>query len=155
MCLYGSILLRNLKAYKDSAVVFSTEMPDIDFPDDKRGNPNIPQWHVNYPPPPVNVTYEDFLCNVDGDAYDGDLNIHILLDNEQLNPSASTFWTDGWRHDPNIIREKLYLLGNQLHIEVIMFGRTAQCSDDPNTYNDAPLLPGWSAVGLEPNRIIR
>lgn len=143
----GSSLERNLKPYKDSAAVFCLVMPDPDFPDDKRGNPNIPQWHLNYPTG-VDRSFEHFLCHVDGNSYDGDLNMHIQL-LPQLYGASSTFWdqSNGWNpnHDPQIIQEKLKYNPegeNVLHLEVIMFGRGASCGDVA-LYNESPALPGW------------
>jgi hypothetical protein len=141
-----------LKPYKDSAVVFCTAMPDPDLPTSDQQNPVAPQWHVNYPPhtdvSSSPTAYENFICLYSNQSPpDGDLNVHIQLERDQLDASA-TFWTDGWEHDAQIIKDKLDASGNEMHFEVIMFGRTAQCGDDLKGANAIafelpPLLPGW------------
>ena len=125
-------LLDNLKNYKDHAVVFGTVLPD-EF--------QLP-WHINYPSN-AGRTYRDFIClDNNNSPPDGDLNIPFQIDRAQLNRQTN-FWTDGWDTNPGDIRAKLDDLNNVLHLEVIMFGQTAECGDDPSTFNNPPLLPGW------------
>lgn len=142
----------SLKPYKDSAVVFCTAVPDPDLPTSVQQDPVAPQWHVNYPPhtdiSSSSEAYGNFICLYDNQSPpDGDLNVHIQLEREQLDASA-TFWTEGWEHDAQIIKDKLDTYGNEMHFEVIMFGRTAECGDNPRGLNPLafelpPLLPGW------------
>ena len=125
-------LLDNLKNYKDHAVVFGTVLPD-EF--------QLP-WHINYPSN-AGRTYRDFIClDNNNSPPDGDLNIRFQIDRAQLDRQTN-FWTDGWDTNPGDIMAKLDDSNNELHLEVIMFGRTAECGDDPSTFNNPPLLPGW------------
>jgi hypothetical protein len=153
----STIMSDNLKPYKDSAAVFCLVKPDPDFPDDpdpnspnhKRGVPNVPQWHLNYPPD-VERSYKNFLCDVDGHQQDGDLNMHIQL-LPQLYDASSTFWdhSNGWIYDATVIQNKLTHNPegeNVLHLEVIMFGRGAKNCGDIARYNESPSLPGWQEL---------
>lgn len=133
-------LLDNLKPYKDSAVVFCTVDLDKDLPPDYTG----PPWHVNYPPD-VGRHYQDFICLYHNNSPpDGDLNIRIVIDRAQLE-RRTNFWTEGWYRNSDPIKQKLDEQGYSMHLEVIMFGRTAECGD-ADYFNSPPLYPGWQEM---------
>jgi hypothetical protein len=53
-------------------------------------------------------------------------------------------WTDGWEPcvDPQDINNRLDDQDNFLHLEMVMFGRSAKC-DQPDLFDNPPLVPGW------------
>ncbi len=132
----GLLGLPNLRAYKDPVVVFGS-VAVFDLKD-----PEAPPVEVNCSPA-HGVTYQDFICNPDqGDC---DVNFNLVVDNDWLDPN---FWSDGWRPgvDPQNFQAKVNDFGGRLHLELIMFGRNASCSE-PDSYDSPALLPGWQETG--------
>jgi hypothetical protein len=131
----GGILdMPNLTVYKDPVVVFGTVAADA----------SGVSMVVNRRPTD-GVAYQDFICTHGGGSLDCDLNFDLILDFDRLDPN---FWTEGWEPgvDPQNFLAKVNSSSGRLHLESIMFGRNASCSQ-PDSYNDPALLPGWQEMG--------
>ena len=136
----GESLGDNLNAYKDHVVLFGTLIPQT-------GQSVTVNWAVN-----ADRTYRGFICaDADGD-HDGDANIDIALDREKLDSGGDFdqpgFWTQGWEPgmDPGDIKSYLDDHNNQLHLEMVMFGGGAKCSQ-PDQFGDPALVPSWQQMG--------
>jgi hypothetical protein len=135
----GASLGDNLGAFKDHVVLFGTLTP-------QDGQSVLVNWSVN-----ADRTYQGFICaGADGD-HDADANINIAVDRGKLDAGGDFdqpgFWTDGWEPniDPDAVRGLLNDQDNQLHLELVMFGRAAKCSQ-PDQFEDPPLVPGWQEM---------
>ena len=131
----GGILdMPNLTAYKDPVVVFGTVAADA----------SGVSMVVNRRPTD-GVTYQDFICTHGGGSLDCDINFDLILDFNRLDPN---FWTQGWEPgvDPQNFLAKVNASSGRLHLEPIMFGRNASCSQ-PGSFNSPALLPGWQEMG--------
>jgi hypothetical protein len=125
-----------LKPYRDRTAVFGWVVPD-----DRLHIPLYVVYRSNR-----SRDYGTFICTDEGD---GDLLFNIRVDRLQLERQHD-FWNSasGWERgaNPKDILKKLdspkEKPRNRLHIETIMYGRTAACSDKRH-YNDPPLLLGW------------
>jgi hypothetical protein len=95
--------------------------------------------------PTDGVTYQDFICTHGGGSLDCDINFDLILDFNRLDPN---FWTQGWEPgvDPQNFLAKVNASSGRLHLEPIMFGRNASCSQ-PGSFNSPALLPGWQEMG--------
>ena len=121
-----------LTPYKDNVVVFGKITTVYDLP-----------VHIYYHSND-GLAYEPFICN--SDTPDGDLNFDIEVDRGQLDNQPG-FWTEMWADGvhPENIQIKLNH-HNKMHVETIMFGKTAKCGDKGN-YDSLPELPGWFQQG--------
>jgi len=135
----GKSLGDNLKGYKDHVVLFGTLIP-------QRAESVLVNWSVN-----ADRTYHGFICaDADGE-HDADANIDIAVERDKLDSGGDFdhpgFWTEGWEPgvDPNDIKDKLDDQDNHLHVELVMFGRAAKCSQ-PDHFDDPPLVPGWQEM---------
>lgn len=131
----GFLNLPNLRAWKDSAVVFGNVAA---------GELGGVSMVVNRLPTD-GVTYQDFICTHGGGSLDGDINFNLILDFNWLAPN---FWTEGWEPgvDPQNFLAKVNASSGGLHVEPIMFARNASCSE-PANYNEPAILPGWQEMG--------
>ncbi|MGB8907752.1 MAG: hypothetical protein WCC84_03280 [Candidatus Cybelea sp.] len=129
----GLFNLPNLTAYKDPVVVFGSVASAT----------NGVRMVVNRTPTD-GFSYANFICTQDGGSLDADINFDIILDADWLDPN---FWTEGWEPgvNPQDFLAKVNASNGELHLEVIMFGRDASCSE-PEQYNTAALLPGWQEM---------
>jgi hypothetical protein len=95
--------------------------------------------------PTDGVTYQDFICTHGGGSLDCDINFDLILDFNRLDPN---FWTQGWEPgvDPQNFLAKVNASSGRLHLEPIMFGRNASCSQQ-GSFNSPTLLPGWQEMG--------
>jgi hypothetical protein len=135
----GETLGQNLKAYKDHVVLFGHLTGD--------GLQNVQvNWTIN-----DGRTYQAFICKNAGGDHDGDANTNMTVDRDKLDRGTDfiqpNVWSQGWERwvDPNVIAAKLDLNNNSLHLEVVMFGRAARCSE-PERFDDPPLVPGWQEM---------
>ena len=128
----GLLNLPNLTPYKDPVVMFGS-LAGID------GVSMV----VNRTPTD-GLTYGDFICTQKGGSYDSDATTYLTLDAEWLDPD---FWTDGWQPgvNPQDFQAKVNASNGSVHLELIMFGRHAGCSE-PENYNNPALLPGWQEM---------
>jgi hypothetical protein len=129
----GGFLNRpNLTPYKDPVVVFGSVV-----------SANGVNMDVNRTPT-SGLTYADFICTHGEGVYDADVNFDIIIDADWLDPN---FWTEGWLPgvNPRDFQAKVSVSNSYLHLELIMFGRDASCSE-PASYNDPALLPGWQEM---------
>ena len=134
----GLLGLPNLTAYKDPVVVFGS-VAAADPTD-----PSAPSMVVNRRPTD-GVTYGDFICIHGEGSLDCDVNFNLVVNSDWLDPN---FWTEGWEPgvDPQNFRAKVNASSGRLHLELIMFGRNASCSQ-PDSFNSPALLPGWQEMG--------
>jgi hypothetical protein len=132
----------DLKPYKDYVVVYGTVTVPLD---------------LHYPPG-AGRTYCEFFCNFNDDDNDGDSTFNIRVDRTERDNTAGMgldvqpgFWTNEWVPgvDPTDILVKLDLHNNDIHSEIIMYGRTTNaicgflCIPNPSE----ALLPGWMENG--------
>lgn len=136
----GESLGDNLNAYKDHVVLFGTLIP-------QNGQSVTVNWAVN-----ADRSYQGFICaDADGN-HDGDANIDMAVDRDKLDSGGDFdqpgFWTQGWEPgmDPADIKSYLDDNDNRLHLEMVMFGRGAKCSQ-PDHFGDPPLVPSWQQMG--------
>jgi hypothetical protein len=116
-------LLDNLKPYKDNVVVFGTV-----------SNPYSLGLSSG-----SGLSCSDFFKFHDSD---GDLDFHITADRQNLDAQPG-FWTNGWVNSAADVQGKLNAWQNQVHCEIIMFGRqNADCQP-----GDPVFLPGWAETG--------
>ncbi|HYL27028.1 MAG TPA: hypothetical protein VEW74_04280, partial [Candidatus Nitrosotalea sp.] len=127
----GLLNLPNLTPYKDPVVVFGRVV-------------NANRYVVVNRTQTDGLTYADFICTQGGGGLDGDIDFDLVLDAGWLDPN---FWTEGWQPgvNPQDFLAKVNASDGKLHLEVIMFGRDASCSE-PESYNNPALLPGWQEM---------
>ena len=123
----GSTLYDNLKPEKDNVVIFGRLV-----------GPLTPAYPAN-----AGRSYQDFIKTWgDGEgSLDGDIHFNVRLDRAKLDAQPN-FWerSDGWFYWPvNGVRAKLDHSTNQVHVEIMMYGRTSGGA--------AVLMPGWMEKG--------
>ena len=136
-CLFGKVLknqtesvwgsheslLDNLKPYKDNAVVFGVVVEPYTL--GLSGGSGL--------------TCSDFFKFHDEDD---DLNFDVTADRQNLDAQPG-FWANGWVNSATDVQGKLDAWQNEVHCEVIMFGRqNANCQP-----GDPVFLPGWAESG--------
>jgi hypothetical protein len=84
----------------------------------------------------------------DDDPPDGDIVFNVVIRDSMLSP---TFWTTGFGfgdgdNKASQIQAKLANSINDVHVEIIMYGRSRTCGAS-DWQVDLPLLPGWADEG--------
>lgn len=155
----------HLKLYKDNVVAYGTVTEDLtaNYP------PGAPSRVPN-----VGRSYSNFMCTpwwipifgpdgfpIDrigvGDPPDGDINFNLRVDRTAQDNTLNTgldvqpdFWNrlNGWLNEPDEIKAKLdFNHNNNLHLEIIMYGRSPGTDDCPDVHDVPALLPGWMERG--------
>jgi len=151
----GDTMAGHLKMYKDGAVVYGTiieEAPHVNFPasvpPDYYNFMCAPWWDPRNPPYlwGRNLTRPeiDAILLARGDPPDGDLTFKIRIDERKLAPD---FWTMGFvfaggNNTAGQIQAKLADGGDEMEVELIMYGKPADCDHAGNPGES--LLPGWA-----------
>ncbi|MCU1278965.1 MAG: hypothetical protein JWM53_2511 [bacterium] len=92
--------------------------------------------------PSYGRSYKDFICWNSNSPPDGDMNFDITVDRGKLD--RQNFWDPSqWARPSHEIINKLDHHQNDLHCEIIMYGRDAKCSDLKPGRPVHRLLPGW------------
>lgn len=123
----GGSLYDNLKPQKDNTVIFGRLI-----------GPLTPAYPGN-----AGRSYQDYIRTWgSGEGpLDGDIHFNVRIDRAKLDAQPN-FWSqsDGWLYWPvNGVRAKLDHSNNDIHTEVMMYGRTDR--------GRSVLLPGWMERG--------